>query len=305
VLEALKEWRWLLDMTHKNTVIIFAAIISILWRMGFPISKIGIGIVGAWVFRFYSALIALLVLLFVFFFIYKKQFIVSHFIRCIPLGILNMFLVPILNNIALQFTDSVKASVLVYTMPAITSCFVMISQRKIILNSLVVSVLCGLGILFFTSFDAMSYGEVIILLSAFAWALGTFLSGHVAVSVDVFSKVLYQNITSFLIILIFTMFLSVNLDLTSYGLSYHRLMTELLIPVIFIGVANGVLVYILWFYMIDNGGAELSSYSILISPMMSVLISYYYLGEAINVNMLIGMVLIFTSVALVFLKKKN
>lgn len=71
------------------------------------------------------------------------------------------------------------------------------------------------------------------------------------------------------------------------------------------GLANGVVVYVLWYYMIGRGGVKLSSYSILISPIISVLISSYLLDESMTSSMVIGMLFILLSMLIVFLEKNK
>ncbi|MEX6383782.1 EamA family transporter [Providencia hangzhouensis] len=56
-----------------------------------------------------------------FFFFSRCRFNFREFVNSIPLGFLNIFLVPILNSLALKYTEAVKASVLVYTMPVMAT----------------------------------------------------------------------------------------------------------------------------------------------------------------------------------------
>ncbi|NRN27946.1 DMT family transporter [Photorhabdus heterorhabditis] len=292
-------------MTRNKKVLSSAILIAMLWGGGFPISKIAIEQIGVWPFRFYSTITSVLILIFLVLILYKKKPNFYDLLFCIPLGILNVFLVPVLNNISLKYTDSVKASVLIYTMPAITSFLTMISSRRISFRSITVSILCILGVLIFISLKEISFGECIILVSAFAWALGTFLSEKIPTQLDIFSKVLYQNIVSFLLMIIITPFLSTNLNIFNFNGEFFQAVTHIFIPILYMGIASGVLVYILWFYMIERGGAELTAYSALISPIFSVLISYYFLNESITRNMFIGMLFIFSSVIIAFIGKKK
>ncbi|WP_235843710.1 DMT family transporter [Morganella psychrotolerans] len=219
---------------------------------------------------------------------------------CVPLGVFNIFLVPLMNNIALNYTDAAKASVLIYTMPAFTSVIYVIINKKINIKYIIVSMLSFTGVLVFVSLDKIGTGEIIILISAFFWAVGTFFSERININTGLISKVLYQNIVSLLLILITMPFVSANVYQSFSVLSK----SDVLIPVLYMGVAGGVFVYILWFYMIENGGAVFTSYTILVSPVVSVLISWFFLDEIITLNMLIGMIFIICSVFISFNYKR-
>ncbi|WP_445373989.1 DMT family transporter [Photorhabdus tasmaniensis] len=292
-------------MTKNKKVLFSAILIAMLWGGGFPISKIAIEQIGVWPFRFYSTITSVLILASLVFIFYKKKPNLYDLLFCVPLGILNVFLVPVLNNISLKYTDSVKASVLIYTMPAITSFLTMISSKRISFRSITVSILCISGVLIFISLEKISFGECVILVSAFVWALGTFLSEKIPTQLDIFSKVLYQNIVSFLLMVIITPFLSTNLNIFNFNSDFSQVFTHVFIPILYMGIASGVIVYILWFYMIERGGAELTAYSSLMSPIFSVLISYYFLNESITQNMFIGMLFIFFSVIIAFRRRKK
>ncbi|WP_240182640.1 EamA family transporter [Morganella morganii] len=57
--------------------------------------------------------------------------------------------------------------------------------------------------------------------------------------------------------------------------------------------------------MIEKGGAELTSCAILLSPVISVLISLFFLGESVTLNMLIGLLFIISGLFIAFRKKKS
>lgn len=290
----------------KNIKIIgFAICISLIWGSSFPISKIAIEQIGVWPFRFYSSMTSVLVLTFLVLAIYRRKFSLSGLIICIPLGFLNIFLVTLLNNIALGYTDSVKASVLIYTMPAMTTVIMMIAHQRITVNSVVVSLLCLTGVFVFTSLSHFGLGEMIILLSAAMWALGTFLAERIPTRLDLLSKVMYQNIISFSLILLITPFISANLNIFDYQQAHINYIKDVYFPILFMGGAGGVVVFVLWFYMIEQGGAELSAYAVLVAPIISVVLSHYCLDEPISYMMLIGMVLIFLSMLITFIGKKT
>lgn len=210
---------------------------------------------------------------------------------------------PILNSLALKYTEAVKASVLIYTMPVIATFLLGIMNKHIEIRAVFVSLLCISGILIFISPVGISTGEAIILLSALAWALGSILSEKVVLKISLTAKVFYQNIISLIFLVLLIPFLNVNVNILSNINSEFFMVVY--ISIIYMGLANGVVVYILWYYMIGHGGVKFSSYSILISPIISVMISSYLLDESMTISMIIGMLLILLSMLIVFLEKNK
>ncbi|MBV2190335.1 DMT family transporter [Providencia rettgeri] len=286
----------------KIKILLCAILISFIWGSAFPISKLAIDQVGVWAFRIYSLIISVVFLCFAFFFFSRCRFNFRGFVKSIPLSFLNVFLVPILNSLALKYTEAVKASVLVYTMPVMATVILGVMNKYIETKSVFVSLLCISGIFIFISPVGISIGEMIILLSAFMWALGTILSEKITMKTNLTSKVFYQNIASFIFLVLLIPFLNVDLNILSN--IHSEFFMSVYISIIYIGIANGVIVYVLWYYMIGYGGAKLSSYSILISPIISVMISSYLLDESMTISMIIGMLFILLSM-LIVLSEKN
>ncbi|EMT6577589.1 MULTISPECIES: DMT family transporter [Providencia] len=284
-------------------ILLCATLISLIWGSAFPISKIAIEQVGVWAFRIYSLIISVIFLCFAFIFFCRCRFNVRDFVKSIPLGFLNVFLVPILNGLALKHTEAVKASVLIYTMPVIATFLLGILNKHIEIRSVFVSLLCTSGVFIFISPVGIGTGEAIIILSALVWALGTILSEKVVLKISLTEKVFYQNIISLIFLVLLIPFLNVDVN-TLINIDFEFFIV-VYIPIIYMGLANGVVVYVLWYYMIGHGGAKLSSYSILISPIISVMISSYLLDESMTISMIIGMLFILLSMLIVFLEKNK
>lgn len=163
-------------MTEKKVLSGIALIITLIWGSNFPVSKAVIEKIGSWPFRFYCNVISVVILLIVVLSFFRKEIVFKDILLCIPLGVFNIFLVPLLNNIALFYTDAVKASVLIYTMPDFTSLIYVIINRSINIKYAMTAILGVTGVLIFISVDKIGTGELIILISAFCRAIGTFLS---------------------------------------------------------------------------------------------------------------------------------
>ncbi|EPJ3800955.1 DMT family transporter [Morganella morganii] len=278
-----------------------ALVIALIWGSNFPVSKSAIEHIGAWLFRFYCNVISVVILLIVVLFLFRKEIVFKDVLLCIPLGVFNLFLVPLLNNIALFYSDAVKASVLIYTMPAFTSLIYVVINRSINIKYVMTAFLGVTGILIFIAVDKIGTGELIILISAFFWATGTVLSEKIPVKSNLLLRVFYQNGISLLLIVLTMPFMSDDIQLPLSVISQPRV----LLPVLYTGITGGVFVYILWFYMIEKGGAELTSCAILLSPVISVFISCFFLDESVTLSMLAGMLFIISGLFIAFRKEKS
>lgn len=287
-------------MTEKKVLLCIALVIALIWGSNFPVSKSAIEHIGAWPFRFYCNLISVVILLIVALFLFRKEIVFQDVLLCIPSGVFNLFLVPLLNNIALFYTDAVKASVLIYTMPVFTSLIYIVINRSINIKYAMTAILGVTGVLIFISLDKIGTGEFIILISAFCWATGTVLSEKIPVKSNLLLRVFYQNGVSLLLIILTMPFMSASLwlPLSVFSQPY------VLLPVLYTGITGGVFVYILWFYMIEKGGAELTSCAILLSPVISVFISCFFLDESVTPGMLAGMLFIISGLFIAFRKEK-
>ncbi|MBE8612369.1 EamA/RhaT family transporter [Morganella morganii] len=288
-------------MTEKKVLLCMALVIALIWGSNFPVSKSAIEHIGAWLFRFYCNVISVVILLIVVLFLFRKEIVFKDVLLCIPLGVFNLFLVPLLNNIALFYTDAVKASVLIYTMPAFTSLIYVVINRSINIKYVMTAFLGVTGILVFIAVDKIGTGELIILISAFFWATGTVLSEKIPVKSNLLLRVFYQNGISLLLIVLTMPFMSDDIQLPLSVISQPRV----LLPVLYTGITGGVFVYILWFYMIEKGGAELTSCAILLSPVISVFISCFFLDESVTLSMLAGMLFIISGLFIAFRKEKS
>ncbi|HAE76450.1 DMT family transporter [Morganella morganii] len=174
-------------------------------------------------------------------------------------------------------------------------------NKSINIKYVVTAIMGVTGVLFFIAVDKIGTGELIILISAFCWATGTVLSEKILVKSNLLLRVFYQNCVSLLLVVLTMQFMSDDIRLPLSVISQPRV----LLPVLYTGITGGVFVYILWFYMIEKGGAELTSCAILLSPVISVFISYFFLGESVTLSMLAGMLFIISGLFIAFREEKS
>lgn len=251
-----------------------------IWGAGFPVSKIGIQIIGAWPFRFLSALTGVIFL----FLIFHRDIIKNtpkiskrDFACLLVIAIPSVYLVPVLNNISLEVISVTDATFLIYTMPCFTSIINLVIERKIDYISAISVLLCASGVALVIGETSFSPGVFIILSSALSWSIGSILSQRITTEVPFKAKAFWQVFFGSIFVLITSPFF-VELDLKEAAFPAGSLL-PLVFSVLFMGVIGGGLVFYIWFYLIKLQSAEYASYATLFSPIVSTLIAVIFMGE--------------------------
>jgi drug/metabolite transporter (DMT)-like permease len=287
-------------MSPLQKSLLLIAVMTLIWGAGLPVSKIGVQTLGAWPFRLACAFISVLFLYAVFWkpvndisitldaMLYLKLFIVA-----VP----NVFLVPILNNIALERLSIFDSTSLIYTMPCFTSFFVMILNRKLDSFSIASLSFCSIGIWLIIGNFQFSSSHLIILSSAVSWSIGSIiaqrLETHIDFRVKVFWQVTFGCLCAFLVSPLF-------LDWPTETLKFPRGFTlTAAASVLFMGIVGGAIVFYIWFSLIKLQSAEYASYATLFSPIASIILAITYFGETLSTRTLTGFALILVSALIV------
>jgi drug/metabolite transporter (DMT)-like permease len=115
--------------------------------------------------------------------LYLKLFIIA-----VP----NVFLVPVLNNIALERLSISDSTSLLYTMPCFTSFFAMILNYKFDSFSIASLTLCSIGVWLIIGSFELSSSHLIILSSAVSWSIGSLIAQRLKTDIDFQVKVFWQ-----------------------------------------------------------------------------------------------------------------
>lgn len=272
--------------------IVFVVLLSLIWGANFPITKIGINIAGVWIFRAFAALLSLL---FIFFFLIFKRLSSAAltpiaYLKLLSLAIPNVFLVPLLNSMALAVTSAHKASLLIYCMPAFTSLITMCMQKKLNSPSVGGTLLVVLGVTCITRVNEIGTGETLILFSAFIWACGAYLSQIIVIEeCSLQQQTLWQALFGALLMLTTmclhkypenTMQLLQSLTLYDYLL--------LLLSVFYVGVVTSIGALFIWLSLIEQHHAEFASYTVLLVPLFGIFFAVAITKETIDQLTVLG-----------------
>ncbi|SQD77258.1 DMT family transporter [Moritella yayanosii] len=279
---------------------LIAIAMGIIWGSSFPISQMGILQIGAFPFRLSTIFVSTLVIT-AFALPYLKKHInkidrsdyLKLFILCIP----NIFIVPLINNIALGLTTVSSATFIIYMMPCITSLFTMYFTKKVHFLTVFAIIFCGLGVLLLSKSNEFQLGEYLMFANAVIWALGAILSQRISfdgvhMSVTVTIQMIFTLMLTMSLTLIW--YLNNSIDIGSIAKTIVST-PSVLLSIFYIGSIGSALVYYLWFTLIRLESAEFTTYSTLLSPVISIFIAVMYLGEELNQITIIGGGLILAS----------
>jgi drug/metabolite transporter (DMT)-like permease len=135
-------------------------------------------------------------------------------------------------------------------------------------------------------------GSLILLLTPFLWATYSLLGKRVVEKYDAFLVVAYVNMLGGLCLVPFSWAEgSLNQALT---MSLHGWLA-----ILFLSVTCSLLGYYLWFYVLKRVGAAVTSSFLFAEPLVTVLFAVMFVGELINLYIVVGGLFIFTGVYLV------
>lgn len=279
-------------------------LMALIWGSNFPISQIGIINIGSTLFRSLALAISSLTLLLFFLkqirdHIFNLSF--DDYKKLIILAIPNIYIVPLLNNISLEYTSISSATFLIYTMPCLTSLLLMIIERKINYISIIATLSCLLGVLLFIQSTDFNKGEYIIIISAIFWAAGALLAqkftlDHIPMSVSVFFQMCFS-------LILVNLYLLVEVYNDSIITSDMIFNLETLFSLLYIGIIGSSVVYYFWFYLIKQKNAEYTCYSTLIAPIISIIIAITFFHETLtNTQLSGGLLILFSSFLITLIK---
>lgn len=287
-------------MSPFQKSLLLIAGMALIWGAGLPVSKIGVQTIGAWPFRLACAFISVLFLYAIFWksinriglsldpVLYFKLFIIA-----VP----NVFLVPVLNNIALERLSIADSTSLIYTMPCFTSFFLMTLNRKLDTFSIASLTFCLAGVWLIIGSFEFSSSHFIILSSAVTWSIGSIISQKLETNVDFRVKVFWQVTFGCLcVFLVSPLFMSWPTEVMKFSRS---LSLPVVASILFMGIIGGAIVFYIWFYLIKLQNAEYASYATLFSPIISIILAMTYFGETPSISTMIGFSLILISALIV------
>lgn len=281
--------------------------LALIWGSNFAISKVGIEQIGALPFRVFTILISTAVLVAFSYQQLKTYFKTASRNDIKRIGLLslpNIFLVPMINNISLTYLSITTATILIYMMPCFVSLLTMASEKKGNLSSFFAVLLCSSGILVLSGFNGFNFGEYLMIFNAIIWALGAFMSQKIKLNhVPMPTLVCVQMIITLVMTLItFAVWACIDSSILEKLSVSSLLAVPTISTLIYIGVVGSAVAYYCWFSLIELKSAEYTSYAVLLSPVVSIVIAVTVFNEELKAITIMGGGLILASSFMILAK---
>jgi drug/metabolite transporter (DMT)-like permease len=191
----------------------------------------------------------------------------------------------------MQFVDSGKTSVLVYTMPifvTIISHFKL--DEKINIYKMVGLTFGLLGLLFILGLEITNpdtkviFGELLILVSALSWGLANVFSKIRFKNIDVIHMNAWQLIIGALLLFVLSLILEPN-----YSVEWSN---KALLSLLFNGLFSTAFTFVVWFWVLKKINASKASMALMFVPILGIIFGSLQLGENITISIVVGSFLI-------------
>ncbi|MGQ9722836.1 MAG: DMT family transporter [Candidatus Jordarchaeum sp.] len=285
---------WAIDTEQKGFIL---CLLEILLAGLFPvITKYGVGFINPIFFAAISALLGAGFMLIILKFrkelkqLFTKELLKNLFL----IGFFGTFLSSILFFIGSTMTSGINASILLQTEPIysiVLSFFLLgelIRKKQIALTLLILS---GTIIVVYNGVLSINMGDILILLTPFAWQIGHVLARKTFEKTSTYvvatGRVLYGGILLLILSLI-------------PGFGEYQFLTDPGIMLLFL--FQGIVVYIgsmiVWYEAIKRINLSKATGIIAPYPVFSVILAWIFLGETISVYQLAGLAIIITGIIL-------
>jgi drug/metabolite transporter (DMT)-like permease len=191
----------------------------------------------------------------------------------------------------MQFVDSGKTSVLVYTMPIFVTIISLFKlDEKINIYKMVGLIFGLLGLLFILGLEITNpdtkviFGELLILISALSWGLANVFSKIRFKNIDVIHMNAWQLMIGALLLFIFSLILEPN-----YSVEWSN---KALLSLLFNGLFSTAFTFVVWFWVLKKINASKASMALMFVPILGIIFGSLQLGEHITISIVVGSFLI-------------
>jgi len=278
----------------RNWLLLF--IVVLLWSSNWVIMKSGLSYAEPLTFVFHRFLVSTLFLFPAIILLSKKMPRKREdLIKLLLLSVINALGI-LATNIGLVGEKSGLSAVITYTQPLFVFCMaVPILNEKASIEKILGIIIGFLGVVAISArgnslFSSMTGSILFLLLGAFLWATSI-----------IYYKKFLSHVEPVIANLIQLGFGSALLGLI--GMSPGKLLfpasTEYFLMVLYTSIGATAIAFTLWIYLLREEEATVLSSSILIVPMVALFFGWLLLGEAVELQSLIGAVLVISGVYLV------
>lgn len=231
-----------------------------------------------------------------------KKYTKNDYIRMAWMGFLGCYLYYIFLFGALMYAPAQEAFIINYIWPIMVVIFaIVILKEKIYLSKILglifsfvgVYVVATKGNIFNFSFTNLM-GDVLAISGAIAYGLFSVFG----------KKYHYEKFTSMLMYYIFG-FIIITITFLLFS-SVPSISTSQLIGLIWIGFMTNALAFVFWFKSLELGDTTKIANIIFLTPFISLIYIYFFVGEKILSSSIIGLVLIISGILIqLFTKQHN
>ncbi|MET3506236.1 DMT family transporter [Halalkalibacter oceani] len=187
----------------------------------------------------------------------------------------------------MQFVDSGKTAVLVYTMPIfVTVISHFLLQERITKYKMAGLLFCFVGLLFILGREILHFegnaiiGQLLILLAALSWG-----------AANVFSKVRFRNtnlihMNAWQLMIGTTLLFAVSfLTERNEVIVWSR---EAVLSLLFNGLFSTAFTFVVWFWVLNQIEASKATMALMVVPVLGLFFGWLQLGETVTAGIMIG-----------------
>ncbi|MED3727868.1 DMT family transporter [Priestia endophytica] len=273
---------------------VFLGIISVtlIWGYTWVTMKIAISDIPPFLFSSLRLLIGAIPLFIILIIQRKKLFVdKENFKSYLIMSLLMSLGYMAILTYGMQFVDSGKTSVLVYTMPIFVTIISHFKLDEKINTYKMVGLIFGLlGLLFILGLEITNpdkkviFGELLILLSALSWGVANVFSKIRFKNIDVIHMNAWQLIIGALFLFILSLILEPN-----YSIKWSN---TALLSLLFNGLFSTAFTFVVWFWVLKKINASKGSMALMFVPILGIIFGWLQLGENITVSIGVGSFLI-------------
>jgi drug/metabolite transporter (DMT)-like permease len=243
------------------------------------------------------------------FFLYRSSNLTKTLlIKSIALGILFFGIFPFLFAEAFIYTNAARGALVLATMPIWT---MLISKamghEKVNLLSFAAVLLALLGLfvalsdkLFLAMHETVTFkGELIMLVAAISGAIYATFSRSVLKQIPATTMTPIAMLAGCIVLMPFAIANDVSTHVSSLS-NFH------LGLVVYIGIFTGGIAFFLFNWVLTRTTATFNTLFVTLNPVVAIFLGYLFLGEAIQINFIIGVLIVFSGLGLaVYAQRKH
>jgi drug/metabolite transporter (DMT)-like permease len=279
-------------------VYIYFALLVVIWSYSWVVAKVALGFTSPIAFSLLRTIVGTVAIFLFIVSIKKIQKLKEPFLVAL-LGLTQTTGFFIFANLSLVSGGAGKVSLLIYTMPFWSIIFANIILKETVSRAQKIAIVGSfLGLIFIIepwNLRSNFLSDFFALLSAISWAISITIAKIILnkQKMNILSLNSYQMLFGFVGILICYLFIPQQKE-TIFS-------PYLIFAVLYAGIVATALGWFLWLYVLEKMKVNIASLSSLAVPILTILESWFQLGEKPNVFEICGIVLIALSLLLIYL----